>query len=143
MKSLKDRQADRAARKEENDALKGVDNTGNDRVGNVLAIVKDGINAVEDLNPEERAELEERIRNGKPSEGFDPAKAEAGTGWNDPWAAPAAPAAPADETVDADGKALTKAALSKLLDDRSVSYESDANLERLQALVRENPAPAA
>lgn len=48
----------------------------------------------------------------------------------------------ADETVDADGKPLTKTALQEILKGRGVAYESDANLERLQTLVRENPAQA-
>lgn len=47
---------------------------------------------------------------------------------------------PADETVGADGKPLTKAQLAELLTKREVAFESDANLERLQTLVRENPA---
>lgn len=57
------------------------------------------------------------------------------------WGAPS-PAETADETVGEDGKPLTKAQLAKLLDERKVAYESDANLERLQTLVRENPAKA-
>lgn len=45
-----------------------------------------------------------------------------------------------DETVGEDGKPLTKAQLAEILTKREVAFESDANLERLQTLVRENPA---
>lgn len=49
-----------------------------------------------------------------------------------------------DETLGEDGKPLTKEKLKAILDARTppVSYETDANLERLQELVR-GPAPAA
>jgi hypothetical protein len=63
-------------------------------------------------------------------------------GWGVNVAPAAASDAASDETVGEDGKPLTKAALAKLLDDRGVAYESDANLDRLQSLVRENPAKA-
>lgn len=207
MQPIEQRWADRAARKEENAKLNAPDNTGNDRVGNVLAIVQDGITATESLTADERRELSFRIENGQPSEGYKsssdglspfagigvlhtavvPAGAQAGNGAGayadlSPGDAASANAATlgtdlpaptdaasgealarqeaeaakaaeqaaaswgapvADETVDADGKPLTASALKKLLDGRNVTYETDANVPALQALVKANPAPKA
>lgn len=69
MKTLKERQADRARRKEEN-AQVG-DNTGNDRIGNVLALMAPAQAALESLSEEERAELSARLSNGgEPTDGY-------------------------------------------------------------------------
>lgn len=205
MLPLEQRYADRAARKEENSKLNAPDNTGNDRVGNVLAVVQDGMTAVESLSPAERDELQYRLSTGQPSEGYSsrldgaspfagigvpnttmfPGGAQSGMGSGgfdpdslspadaasaaagalgaslpppteaasgaaqaeqdavqqraaDAWGA--ANPAEADETVDADGKPLTKDALKAILDGRQVSYETDANLPALQSLVKANPA---
>lgn len=76
MKTLKERQADRARRKAENaeaeaNALNGGGNTGNDRVGGVLAHVTSAQAAIEGLSAEERQELNARMQNdGEPTEGY-------------------------------------------------------------------------
>lgn len=70
MQPLAQRYADRAARKEAAQAAKTPNKTGNDRVGNVLSIVQDGMTAVAEMSEAERAELDYRLKNGQPSEGY-------------------------------------------------------------------------
>lgn len=76
MKTLKQRQAERAQRVLDNaaaepDAVNGSGNTGNDRVGNVLAHVTSAQAAIEGLSEAEQAELRARLNNdGEPTEGY-------------------------------------------------------------------------
>lgn len=76
MKTLKQRQAERAQRKLDNaeaepNAVNGSGNTGNDRVGGVLAHVTSAQAAIEGLSEAEQAELHARMRNGgEPTPGY-------------------------------------------------------------------------
>lgn len=195
MKTLKERQADRAGRKIENQALSDAPNTGNDRIGELASQAAAISSEIDSLSPADRTELNARLANGgTPTEGFkatddyplagigianpfvvpvvgvaggalsgngsnaDPASlspadaltaanaaASWGTGAPADQSGPiaeAAPATTADETVDADGKALTKTQLGQILNDRNVAFETDANLTTLQGLVKANPAKA-
>lgn len=174
MKTLKERQAERAARKLENQAA--TDNTGTDRVGVLASQLAAVSQEAASLSPEDQAELRARLENNfEPTADYRPAEtfplsgigvtnpfvvetaagaqsgngsgadalasAQAAAAWGT--GAPADTAAPAaDETLNDDGSAKTKAELKSILDERNVAYETDANLPTLQGLVKANPAPA-
>lgn len=75
MKTLKERQADRAARKLENRKQGGVDNTGTDRVGVLASAMAANFAEAESLSPEDQAELSNRLRNNmEPSQDYRPAE---------------------------------------------------------------------